>query len=175
MEHVLLVERAGPVPQIATLWLGSASSVMCVSVMPPPASALSSVWFKRVLSPTDTMYGAVYQIWNYGYCWLDRPLGDDERTMYGSGCTGLVALAGPPAACGRFVVLDGSIQPYESAWQIDWADLTFGGAAGVVWPLPARTRWLPAIPAYNTSVCRLRDCAGSSDAVCAPCIYAHGL
>ena len=170
--HVILAGTTNGVPLITTLWLESASVVMCVSVTPLLVSVLSSVWFERMLAASETMYGAVYRIWNNGYCWLDRPLGDDELVMYKTGCTGLVALPGPPAACGLFVVLDGDIQPYASTFKINWTNRTFGARGGNAWPLPASTP-LP-IPVYDTSICRLYDCEVPS-ALCAPCIYAHDL
>ena len=173
---MLLVGAGGNgVPLVTTLWLASASAVMCVAVTPAASSALTRIWFERVLAVNDTMYGAVYRIWNSGYCWLDRPLGQDEQIMYKTSCTGLVALAGPPAACGSFVVLDGTIQPYASALRINWAQQSFGGAYGEVWPLPASTLWANPIPYYDTHSCRTQDCVGSANPVCAPCIYVHGL
>jgi len=163
------------VPLVTTLWLASASPVMCVTVTPASSSALSRMWFERLLAVNDTMYGAVYRIWNNGYCWLDRPLGPDEQLMYKTGCTGLVALTGPPAACGSFVVLDGNIQPYASALQINWANQSFGSSYGNVWPLPATTSWPNPIPSHNTQACRTLDCTNSANPMCAPCVYAHGL
>lgn len=137
------------------------------------------------VKPQD--YGAIYRVWNGPYCFLDRPFGPDERVMYNTICTGVVALAvhdpdlkTDEYACGLFRVAGSDIQPYNGR-KIDWARMLFSADASSAIPVPMDFSAKHTLANITTTTCRSLWCNAnvlglvSSSPECQPCLYSHGV
>ena len=137
------------------------------------------------VNPQD--YGAIYRIWNGRYCFLDRPLGADERVLYNTICQGVVAIAvndpdlhTDEYACGLFRVADSNIQPYNGRI-IDWTRMQFSTITSPAFPTPMDFSARHVIENVTTTVCRALWCnvnvlgLVSSREECRPCMYSHGV
>lgn len=134
----MVVLVAGPPPGVLGVWAGSGGGrVLCVGQTLGDGGFAQGVRLTGVdVGARAAAQGAVFRVWSVGeYCWLDRPLGADERTMLGTECRGVVALAvrragADETACGAWTVGAGTLQPYESGWGVDWATQQFVAGSG---------------------------------------------
>lgn len=182
--HGILI-AAGPPPSFVDIWIES-HLIGCIGPSPNVQTE-----FRFVAAPTEFVnfdspaFGSVYQIWSTDQvlCLLSRPLGEDEHIMYGSNCSGPVAIAAndpnlftiPDSICGLFTIVDGEIQPFNSSKYIHWHTdpISFSDTYVVqnntVYPVPIGYSQI-----INTTNCRALNCFSDAPvAACSPCILAH--